>query len=102
MQSQSATPALLRVADISRRFRQNRALDGLTFTIPEGVDGTYDLYLTVSKIMAQFTSQPFSFRSVSNSARGMTMESHGTLIFPKPGEARSGPMRSTHSRTIRS
>ena len=41
----------------------NLAKDGeIIFTIPEGADGTYDLYLTVSKIMAQFTSQPFSFR----------------------------------------
>ena len=38
------------------------AKDGeITFTVPEGVDGRFDLYLTISKIMAQFTSQPFSF-----------------------------------------
>ncbi len=34
----------------------------VTFTVPEGVDGVYDVYLTVSKIMAAFTSQPFSYR----------------------------------------
>ena len=33
----------------------------VTFTVPEGVEGEYDVYLTISKIMAQFTSQPFSF-----------------------------------------
>ena len=31
----------------------------IAFTVPE--DGTFDLYLTVSKMMVQFTSQPFSF-----------------------------------------
>ncbi len=40
----------------------NLAQDGkITYTIPDGADGTYDLYLTVSKILAQFTSQPFTF-----------------------------------------
>ena len=40
----------------------NLAKDGeIVFTVPEGVDGTFDLYLTVSKMMVQFTSQPFSF-----------------------------------------
>lgn len=40
----------------------NLAKDGeITFTVPEGADGTFDLYLTVSKMMVQFTSQPFSF-----------------------------------------
>ncbi len=34
----------------------------VTFTVPEGVEGVYDVYLTISKIMAPFTSQPFSFR----------------------------------------
>lgn len=34
----------------------------IVYTVPEGVAGTFDLYLTVSKIMVQFTSQPFSFR----------------------------------------
>lgn len=33
----------------------------IVYTVPEGVSGSYDIYLTVSKIMAQFTSQPFSF-----------------------------------------
>ena len=38
----------------------NIARDGeITFTVPE--DGTFDIYLTVSKVMAQFTSQYFSF-----------------------------------------
>lgn len=38
------------------------AKDGeVTYTVPEGVDGVFDVYLTISKIMAQFTSQPFSF-----------------------------------------
>ena len=40
----------------------NLAKDGeITFTVPEGVEGNFDLYLTVSKMMVQFTSQPFSF-----------------------------------------
>jgi len=40
----------------------NLAKDGeITFTVPEEADGTFDLYLTVSKMMVQFTSQPFSF-----------------------------------------
>ncbi len=34
----------------------------VTFTVPDGTDGIYDIYLTVSKIMAQFTSQPFSYK----------------------------------------
>ena len=38
------------------------AKDGeVTYTIPDGVEGVFDVYLTISKIMAQFTSQPFSF-----------------------------------------
>ena len=38
------------------------AKDGeITYTMPEGVDGVYDLYLTVSKEMTQFSSQPFAF-----------------------------------------
>lgn len=39
------------------------AKDGeVTFTVPEGVDGRFDLYLSVSKILAQHGSQPLSFR----------------------------------------
>ena len=39
------------------------AKDGeIVYTVPEGTDGVFDIYLTVSKIMVQFTSQPFSFR----------------------------------------
>ena len=34
----------------------------ITYTVPEGVEGTQDIYLTVAKVMAQFTSQPYSFR----------------------------------------
>lgn len=33
----------------------------ITYTVPEGIEGTYDMYLTVSKILAQFSSQPFSY-----------------------------------------
>lgn len=33
----------------------------VVYTVPEGVEGEYDVYLTISKIMAQFTSQPFSY-----------------------------------------
>ncbi|MCD8154224.1 MAG: SGNH/GDSL hydrolase family protein [Clostridiales bacterium] len=41
----------------------NLAQDGtVTYTVPDGTEGTYDVYLTVSKIAAQFTSQPFTFR----------------------------------------
>lgn len=41
----------------------NLAQDGtVTYTVPEGTEGTFDMYLTVSKILAQFTSQPFAFR----------------------------------------
>ena len=40
----------------------NIAKDGeITFTVPEGVDGSFDIYLTVSKVMTQFTSQYFAF-----------------------------------------
>lgn len=40
----------------------NLAKDGeITFTVPEGAEGSFDLYLTVSKVMAQFTSQYFSY-----------------------------------------
>ena len=40
----------------------NLAKDGeIVYTVPEGISGQYDVYLTISKIMAQFTSQPFSF-----------------------------------------
>ncbi|MBP5168414.1 MAG: SGNH/GDSL hydrolase family protein [Oscillospiraceae bacterium] len=48
--------------DAEHRMITCLAKDGeVTYTIPEGVDGIFDLYLTISKIMAQFTSQPFSF-----------------------------------------
>ena len=33
----------------------------ILFTVPDNVIGFFDLYLTVSKILTQFTSQPFSF-----------------------------------------
>lgn len=33
----------------------------VTFTVPETVNGVYDVYLNISKILAQHTSQPFSF-----------------------------------------
>lgn len=39
----------------------------ITFTVPENAAGEYDLYLTISKIMTQFTSQPFCF-SVNDEA----------------------------------
>ena len=40
----------------------NLAKDGeITFTVPEGAEGSFDLYLTVSKMMVQFSSQPFAF-----------------------------------------
>ena len=40
----------------------NLAKDGeIVFTVPEGAEGDFDLYLTVSKMLVQFTSQPFSF-----------------------------------------
>ena len=33
----------------------NLSKDGeITFTVPEGAEGTYDLYLTVSKMLVQF------------------------------------------------
>ena len=34
----------------------------VTFQVPEGIEGCYDVYLTVSKTAAQFTSQPFCFQ----------------------------------------
>lgn len=34
----------------------------VTYTVPETAAGTVDIYLTVSKILSQFTSQPFAFR----------------------------------------
>lgn len=34
----------------------------VTFAVPDGVEGEYDIYLTVTKIMAQFSSQPFSYQ----------------------------------------
>ena len=33
----------------------------IIYTVPEDASGDYDIYITVSKIMAQFTSQPFTF-----------------------------------------
>ncbi len=34
----------------------------VTYTVPDGVEGEYDLYLTVSKVMAQYSSQFFTFQ----------------------------------------
>ena len=34
----------------------------VTFTLPDGVHGTFDMYLNVSKYVIQFSSQPFTFR----------------------------------------
>lgn len=40
----------------------NLAQDGtITYTVPEGADGSYDIYLTVSKSLSQYTSQVFTF-----------------------------------------
>ena len=33
----------------------------IVYTVPEGVEGTFDMYLTVSKVLAAFSSQPFNF-----------------------------------------
>ena len=33
----------------------------IEYTVPEGTEGTFDLYLTVSKVLAAFSSQPFTF-----------------------------------------
>ena len=33
----------------------------IVYTVPEGTEGTFDLYLTVSKVLAAFSSQPFTF-----------------------------------------
>lgn len=44
-------------------FIENLAQDAVvTFRVPEGTEGTYDVYLNVSKTIAQFTSQPFCFQ----------------------------------------
>ena len=44
-------------------FIWNLAQDAeVTFRVPEGVERSYDIYLNVSKIISQHTSQPFSFR----------------------------------------
>ena len=43
-------------------FIWNLAQDAeVIFTVPEGVEGTFDVYLHVSKMIAQHTSQPFCF-----------------------------------------
>ncbi len=34
----------------------------ITYTVPEGVEGNFDIYITLSKTLAEFTSQPFCFR----------------------------------------
>lgn len=34
----------------------------VTFQVPADVEGNYDIYLNTSKIITQYTSQPFSFR----------------------------------------
>lgn len=50
------------VFDAEHGFIVNIAPDAeITYTVPDGVDGVFDVYLTVSKIMAQFTSQPFCY-----------------------------------------
>lgn len=53
----------------------NIAKDGeITFTVPEGVDGAFDVYLTVSKVMAQFTSQYFAFSVNGEEAWSVPMD----------------------------
>ena len=43
-------------------FIWNLAQDAeVIFTVPEGVEGTFDVYLHVSKMITQHTSQPFCF-----------------------------------------
>ena len=34
----------------------------ITYTVPEGVEGTYDMYLTVSKVLAAFSSHLLPLR----------------------------------------
>lgn len=46
----------------------------VTFTVPEGIEGSYDIYLTVSKIMAQFTSQPFSYQIADGEVYSVPMD----------------------------
>ena len=53
----------------------NIAKDGeITFAVPEGVEGTFDVYLTVSKVMAQFTSQYFAFSVNGEEAWSVPMD----------------------------
>ena len=48
--------------DAEHNMIVNIAKDGeIVFTVPEGVEGSFDVYLTASKVMTQFTSQYFSF-----------------------------------------
>lgn len=48
--------------DAEHGYIVNLAQDGvITYTVPEMDEGNYDLYINVSKMMTQFTSQPFSF-----------------------------------------
>ena len=52
----------------------NLAKDGeITFTVPEGAEGDFDLYLTVSKMLVQFTSQPLQLQ---RQRRGALVRAH--------------------------
>lgn len=56
----------------------------VTFTVPDGVDGVYDVYLNVSRTLAEFTSQPFSFVLPDGEAFSVPMD---TRIVEEEGQS---------------
>lgn len=62
----------------------------VTYTVPEGTEGKFDVYLTVSKMMAQFTSQPFSFSVNEGEAFSVPLDcqvsADSPAAFTKDGE----------------
>ena len=54
----------------------------IVYTVPEDVEGNYDIYLTMSKIMAQFTSQPFSFSIAGGDVFSVPMDAQVSADSP--------------------
>jgi len=79
------------VYDEEAQMVVNLEQDGsVTYMVPEGTEGKFDVYLTVSKMMAQFTSQPFSFSVNEGEAFSVPLDcqvsADSPAAFTKDGE----------------
>ncbi|MCF0134433.1 MAG: SGNH/GDSL hydrolase family protein [Blautia sp.] len=71
----------------------------ITYVVPENVDGEYDVYLTVSKTLAAFSSQPFVFQIGSGEEFSVPVDlqvpADSPASYTKDGAVDTGTMTDT-------